>query len=100
MTDHSHGTTTPAPGAPGHDHGPADHRHQHHHDHTTVDWEALAAHLEGEAEFQTPMLDQATAWLRDLLTEPSGPGPDAVRRVLDVGSGPGVTSCLLARAFP
>ncbi|MEN2422980.1 methyltransferase [Streptomyces rimosus] len=100
MTDHSHGTTTPAPGAPGHDQGPADHRHQHHHDHTTVDWEALAAHLEGEAEFQTPMLDQATAWLRDLLTEPSGPGPDAVRRVLDVGSGPGVTSCLLARAFP
>ncbi|MEU7190073.1 methyltransferase [Streptomyces sp. NPDC045470] len=102
MTDHHHDTTAPAT-EPGHDHG---HGHDHgqgpghHHDTTHMDWDALAAYLEGEAEFQTPLLEQATAWLRDLLTQPSGPGPDEVRRVLDVGSGPGVTSCLLAQAFP
>ncbi|OKI00800.1 SAM-dependent methyltransferase [Streptomyces sp. CB02923] len=104
MTDHNHGTTAPERGhdhgnGPGHDHGSGQ-GHDHHHDSAHMDWEDLADHLEGEAEFQTPLLEQATAWLRDLLTEPSGPGPDAVRRVLDVGSGPGVTTCLLAHAFP
>ncbi|MFH8344441.1 class I SAM-dependent methyltransferase [Streptomyces sp. NPDC018045] len=94
MTDHQHGTTAPVPD---HAHGTG---HGHHHDSAHMDWDALAAHLEGEAEFQTPLLEQATAWLRDLLTRSAGPGPDAVGRVLDVGSGPGVTSCLLAHAFP
>ncbi|MFD7663973.1 class I SAM-dependent methyltransferase [Streptomyces sp. NPDC059788] len=95
MTDHNHGATAQTPGH-GHDHG----GHHHDHDSTHMDWDALADHLEGEAELQTPILEQATAWLRDLLTTPAGPGPDEVRRVLDVGSGPGVTSCLLAQAFP
>ncbi|MFH8407443.1 class I SAM-dependent methyltransferase [Streptomyces sp. NPDC018019] len=101
MTDHHHGATAPA-AAHDHQHGAqaGQGHHHHHHDSAVMDWDALAAHLEGEAEFQTPLLEQAIAWLRDLLAEPSGPGPDAVRRVLDVGSGPGVTSCLLALAFP
>ncbi|MEV5594528.1 methyltransferase [Streptomyces sp. NPDC052496] len=96
MTDHHHDTTAPARG---HDHGQG-HGHGHHHDNAHMDWEALATHLEGEAELQTPLLEQATTWLRDLLTRSPGPGPDEIARVLDIGSGPGVTSCLLAQAFP
>ncbi|MFI0259293.1 class I SAM-dependent methyltransferase [Streptomyces sp. NPDC017056] len=88
MTDHTHGTAAPK------------HDHHHHHGSTEMDWDAMATHLERDAEIYTPVLEQATAWLRDLLTESAGPGPDEVRRVLDVGSGPGVTSCLLAHAFP
>ncbi|TJZ54686.1 class I SAM-dependent methyltransferase [Streptomyces piniterrae] len=83
--------------------------------------------LERGAEIQTPFFEAASGWLRELLTDAAvvtdtgvaagvdasfGPGPapgpaspsrdaaPAVSRVLDVGSGPGVTACLLARAFP
>ncbi len=56
------------------------------------DWAELADLLEGEAETLRPYLDGAAAWLR----ERTGP----VRRVLDVGSGPGVMSVLLAETFP
>ncbi|MYT30287.1 MULTISPECIES: class I SAM-dependent methyltransferase [unclassified Streptomyces] len=91
--------------APGHlPHGGADQ------DGAAVDWEVLGPLLERGAEIQTPLLEQAAAWLRALLAAdgpdagPAAPGPPlrpvAVRRVLDVGSGPGVVSCLLARAFP
>ncbi|MFE7040040.1 class I SAM-dependent methyltransferase [Streptomyces atratus] len=69
------------------------HRHTHEHAHD-IDWDALCSHLEREAELHTPALTQATNWLRDLL------GGAGVRRVLDVGSGPGVVAGLLADAFP
>ncbi|XLE11880.1 class I SAM-dependent methyltransferase [Streptomyces sp. Pv4-95] len=65
-----------------------------------VDWETLGPFLERGAELHTPLHEQAAAWLRELMTAAGGTGPDAVRRVLDVGSGPGVVTCLLARAFP
>jgi SAM-dependent methyltransferase len=39
-------------------------------------------------------IDQAITWLGDLLAD------TPVRRVLDIGSGPGVTTCRLAEAFP
>ncbi len=65
-----------------------------------VDWEALGPFLEQGAELHTPLHEQAAAWLRELLTGAGGTGPDGVRRVLDIGSGPGVVTCLLARAFP
>jgi SAM-dependent methyltransferase len=72
----------------GHGHGSG------HHD-TDIDWGAMAARLENSGELQLPVLRQTAERLRDLL------GPDKeVRRILDIGSGPGVMSCVLAEAFP
>lgn len=54
----------------------------------------MAAHLENNGELQLPVLRQAAARLKELL------GPEKeVRRVLDIGSGPGVMTCVLAEAF-
>ncbi|MGW2330510.1 class I SAM-dependent methyltransferase [Streptomyces sp. NPDC001700] len=78
-----------------HRHGHA-HGHAHGHDHGQPDWDAFAPILEQGAELHTPIHDQATAWLRERFAASDG----SVRRVLDVGSGPGVVTCLLAQAFP
>ncbi|MER7107733.1 class I SAM-dependent methyltransferase [Streptomyces sp. NPDC000229] len=68
--------------------------HHGHHDHTRMDWTEMLPLLEHGAELQSPLYRQAAAWLGELV-------PTAgVRRILDVGSGPGVLSCLLAEAFP
>ncbi|MET7765427.1 class I SAM-dependent methyltransferase [Streptomyces sp. NPDC005336] len=65
----------------------------HSHDHADMDWDALGALLEQGAELHGPVHAQAAEWLR----ERTG---GTVRRILDVGSGPGVVTCLLSRAFP
>lgn len=67
-----------------------------------LDWEELAPMLEREAELATPLYEQAADWLRTLLggSEERAEGEASVRRVWDVGAGPGVVTCLLARAFP
>ncbi|MFC6066673.1 class I SAM-dependent methyltransferase [Streptomyces ochraceiscleroticus] len=78
-------------------------QHPHSHsDFTEMDWEELAPVLEREAVLATPMYEQAADWLRTLLggAEERAAGEASVRRVWDVGSGPGVVTCLLARAFP
>ncbi|MFJ4777216.1 class I SAM-dependent methyltransferase [Streptomyces sp. NPDC088762] len=79
--------------------GPSTHAHGHgqggHHSTTDLDWEAMAAHLERNAELQLPVLSRTATRLGELL----GPG-HKVRRVLDIGSGPGVMTCVLAEAFP
>lgn len=62
-----------------------------------ADWMALAAQLQLEAEVLAPCLRAAAAWVRD---QAGGPGVSTLRRVLDLGSGPGVTTALLAEAFP
>ncbi|MFF2352851.1 class I SAM-dependent methyltransferase [Kitasatospora sp. NPDC058115] len=93
MTRHAH---TPQP-AHDHGHSHAHHGHGHGHDHgpgTDVDWDALAVHLEREAGVQAPAVTEAARWLGGLLDA------TPVRRVLDVGSGPGVIAGLLADAFP
>ncbi|MFI8852615.1 class I SAM-dependent methyltransferase [Streptomyces sp. 891-h] len=64
-----------------------------------IDWEALSAALEREAELHLPALETAADWLRGLLGADS-PGDGRVSRVLDIGSGPGVVTCLLAQRFP
>ncbi|MFC9330127.1 class I SAM-dependent methyltransferase [Kitasatospora sp. NPDC057015] len=80
---------------PGTGHGPAHGSNSvHRHGSTDIDWEVLAAHLENNAELQLPVLRAAAA----RLGERFGPGR-AVRRILDVGSGPGVMTCVLAEAF-
>lgn len=84
------------PVAPNHQHHHADHAD--HADHSEdFDWEALGDHLEREAELHLPYLESAADWLRDLRAAVPGGG---VRRVLDVGSGPGVATCVLAHRFP
>ncbi|HET6857162.1 MAG TPA: class I SAM-dependent methyltransferase [Streptomyces sp.] len=77
---------------PGHGHGDA---HHHGHDSAAIDWDAMSAHLEREAEVHRPVYEQAAAWIAERFREPRG-----VRRVLDLGSGPGVITCMLAEAFP
>lgn len=66
----------------------------HHHDSTHIDWNEQAQLLERGAEVQSPLYRQAADWLRELV--PAG----GVRRVLDLGSGPGVITGVLAEAFP
>jgi SAM-dependent methyltransferase len=64
-----------------------------------LDWDVLADRLEREAELTLPFLEQAAAHLRD-ITLHGDRTLTRVDRILDVGSGPGVASCLLARYFP
>jgi SAM-dependent methyltransferase len=77
----------------GHAHG---HAHAHGHTHFGEDeWKAHAAHAELEGEVLLRFVTDAAGWISELR------GQDApVRRVLDVGSGPGVGTCELARCFP
>lgn len=76
-----------------------DRRHDQHHGHVHLDeaaWKALVpqAELEGEVllAFVTDTAERITA-LRGRDAPP-------VRRIIDVGSGPGVGTCELARLFP
>ncbi|SHL26257.1 class I SAM-dependent methyltransferase [Actinacidiphila paucisporea] len=73
---------------PGHAHGSRGHQH------TDIDWEAMADTLENAGDLRVPVLRATAARLRELLA----PGHE-VRRVLDVGSGPGVMACVLAEEF-
>jgi SAM-dependent methyltransferase len=66
----------------------------HHHEATSIDWSEFGPMLERGAELQSPLYRQAAAWLGELLPAAG------VRRVLDIGSGPGVVTELLAEAFP
>ncbi|MFD5448516.1 class I SAM-dependent methyltransferase [Streptomyces sp. NPDC003470] len=76
-----------------HDHDPTGgHHHEHGHHHADLDWAAMAPELEAQAELYTPLYRRAMAWLAGEVTEPG--------LVVDVGSGPGVVSCLIADAFP
>ncbi|QNE22474.1 methyltransferase domain-containing protein [Kribbella qitaiheensis] len=72
----------------GHGHG-----HGHGHGDTDIDWEAMATNLESHGELHLPALRSTAARLRELL------GPSA-RRSFDVGSGPGMMTCVFAEAFP
>ncbi|WBP87696.1 class I SAM-dependent methyltransferase [Kitasatospora cathayae] len=83
------------------------HQHQHQHGHhergpvpaADLDWDALAAHLEQEADLRAEAVTEAGRWLSGLAGNGDG-AEGAVRRVLDVGAGPGVIAELLAEVFP
>ncbi|MFE2374111.1 class I SAM-dependent methyltransferase [Streptomyces sp. NPDC059398] len=66
----------------------------HHHDTTEIDWDVMAPLLERAAELNRPVHQRAAAWIAEQLSV------GGVRRILDVGSGPGVVTCLLAEVFP
>ncbi|MEU3921645.1 class I SAM-dependent methyltransferase [Streptomyces sp. NPDC029004] len=68
--------------------------HHENHDSTHIDWDEMSGLLERNAQFQGPLYEQVGAWLGELLPVAG------VRRILDIGSGPGVLTLLLARAFP
>ncbi|MFI1977980.1 class I SAM-dependent methyltransferase [Streptomyces wedmorensis] len=74
----------------GHQHGHGGH----HHDGAHLDWSELAPLLERQAEVASQAYTDAAAWLGTLAPVPG------VRRILDIGSGPGVITSLLAEAFP
>ncbi|MFD4501673.1 class I SAM-dependent methyltransferase [Streptomyces sp. NPDC058457] len=78
-----------------HDHK-STHSHTHSHDHahsnTDIDWAEMAGHLESQAELFAPLYESALSWLGKEVTEPG--------LIVDVGSGPGVVSCLFAEVFP
>ncbi|TQJ56757.1 class I SAM-dependent methyltransferase [Streptomyces sp. SLBN-115] len=85
---------TPGRGhAPGAKHGDGQgHSHSHGHGHDTdIDWAEMAPHLEAQAELFTPLYERALSWLGREVTEPG--------LIVDVGSGPGVVSCLFAETF-
>ena len=64
------------------------------HHHADIDWEVLATQLENRGELHLPVFARTAARLRELI------GPEQeVRRTLDIGSGPGVDTCVLAEAF-
>ncbi|WP_217166369.1 trans-aconitate 2-methyltransferase [Streptomyces sp. AC512_CC834] len=74
-------------------HGPAHEQgHGRGHDHGDIDWAEMAPLLEAQAELYTPLYRQAMSWLAREVTDPG--------LVVDVGSGPGVVSCLFADTFP
>ncbi|MFF5339010.1 class I SAM-dependent methyltransferase [Streptomyces sp. NPDC013181] len=58
------------------------------------DWDVMAPLLERNAELSAGQYTEAARWIAALPTAP------AVRRVLDIGAGPGVVTCLLAGVFP
>jgi SAM-dependent methyltransferase len=70
----------------------AEHRHGHVHL-DEADWAAMAAVAEVEGELFIDFLTEAVQWVEEIRGTP-------VRRVVDIGSGPGVGTCELARRFP
>jgi trans-aconitate methyltransferase len=75
----------------------ARHEHSAHHVHLDdAHWEEFLTQTEREGELLVGFVTGAAERVKELR------GPDAppVRRVLDIGSGPGVGTCELARLFP
>ncbi|MFI6344022.1 class I SAM-dependent methyltransferase [Streptomyces sp. NPDC050560] len=95
-----HDSTAPGQGHPEQRHGEdgehaghATHAgHAHGHAHADLDWAAMGPVLERSAAVYAPVYRRIAAWLGETVPAP--------RLVADVGSGPGVVTCLLAEHFP
>jgi trans-aconitate methyltransferase len=70
------------------EHAHGDHAHD-------FDWAAMVSFAEADAEVLMPFLDGAISAVTALAAE----GGLDVRRIVDVGSGPGVAACALAERF-
>jgi SAM-dependent methyltransferase len=71
----------------------------HHHGHVHLDeadWQAMAAQTELEGEVLLAFVTATAEWVTELRDRDAAP----VRRIIDIGSGPGVGTCELARLFP
>ena len=71
----------------------------HHHGPVHLDeehWQSMAARIELEGEVLLAFVTGAAAWVAELR----GPDVPPVRRIFDIGSGPGVGTCELAKRFP
>ena len=68
----------------------------HHHHAGDMDWTAMKAPLELEGETLLPYVTEAAGTAAELCRQDGV----EVRRILDVGSGPGIAACELARRFP
>lgn len=62
------------------------------HGHANLNWGVMAPFLERKAELAEPWHTQAARWVGERLPSP--------RRILDLGSGPGVVTTLFAQLFP
>jgi 2-polyprenyl-3-methyl-5-hydroxy-6-metoxy-1,4-benzoquinol methylase len=60
--------------------------------HSPIDWAERGQDLVRDAEVNAPMVEQALSWV-------AGQTPRA-KRLLDIGSGPGVAACTLAQLLP
>ncbi|MFG2956708.1 class I SAM-dependent methyltransferase [Streptomyces sp. NPDC048291] len=89
--DHRHTDTHKHTRTPTHEHEHG-HEHDHAHANTDIDWAEMAGHLESQAELFAPLYESALGWLGKEVTEPG--------LIVDLGSGPGVVSCLFAEVFP
>ena len=78
-----------------HGHG---HGHGHGHD-EFFDWDEYAEELIRNGEVHRGYLEAAAAWLASLVGD-GGQAPADGLRILDVGSGPGVATGVLAAALP
>lgn len=67
---------------------------QHHHTDDN-DWAAMGADLELEGDVFRPMLTETLSWVGKISHDRG----TQVRRIIDIGSGPGVGTCELARHF-
>lgn len=72
------------------------HTHSHsHHTHAVFHDDAMAVMLEAEGEFAAGLTSQAIARCDELVEPPAAP----MRRIVDLGCGPGVAATQLAEAF-
>ena len=76
-------------------HGHERHRHEPVHL-TEADWASYAAHTELQGEVFNRFLTDTIEWIATFR----GAGAPPVRQVLDIGSGPGVSTCQLALSYP
>ncbi|GAA3008096.1 class I SAM-dependent methyltransferase [Streptomyces fulvorobeus] len=87
-TEHGHHSSQ------GHSQGHGHAAHGHGGDAGEFDWDVMGPMLERNGELGLGQYGEAARWVAGLPTAPR------VRRVLDIGSGPGVITCLLAEVFP
>jgi SAM-dependent methyltransferase len=71
------------------------HSHQHHQHDLNPDWAEMVADITLEGEVVMPYVTETVSSIAALCRQ----GGLAVRRVIDIGSGPGVATCVLAQQF-
>ncbi len=83
------------------EHAPHEHHQQDHHAHHShhideADWQTMIDHIELQGEVLLSFVTDTARWADELR----GPGAPPVRRIIDIGPGPGVGTCELASLFP